>query len=41
MASPGEETRAGYGVEGVKVTSIMAEADLEKRVSNLYTIPVT
>jgi hypothetical protein len=30
MASPGEETGAGYGVGEVKETSTMAETDLEK-----------
>jgi hypothetical protein len=30
MANPGEETGAGYGGGGVKVTSIMAETDLEE-----------
>jgi hypothetical protein len=32
MASPGEETEAGDRIRGVKVTSIMAETDLERRV---------
>jgi hypothetical protein len=32
MASPGEETRDGNGVGGMKVTSIMAETDLERKV---------
>jgi hypothetical protein len=31
----GEETCAGYRVWGVKVTSIMAEKDLERRISRL------
>jgi hypothetical protein len=38
MASPGKETRALYGVGGVKVTSIMDETDLKRRVSKLQTI---
>jgi hypothetical protein len=38
MANPGQETRVNYGGEGVKVTSIMAETDLERRVSKLNTI---
>jgi hypothetical protein len=33
MASPGEETGAGYGIEGIKEISIMAETDLKRRVS--------
>jgi hypothetical protein len=37
MASPGEETGAGHGEGGVKVTSMMAETDLERRVSKLNT----
>jgi hypothetical protein len=32
MASPGEETGAGYGVGGVKETSMMAETYSEGRV---------
>jgi hypothetical protein len=35
MASPGEETGAGYGVGGVREISIMAETDLETRVLKL------
>jgi hypothetical protein len=35
MASLGEETGAGYGGEGMKETSIMAEIDLERRVLKL------
>jgi hypothetical protein len=35
MASPEEETGAGYGVGGVKETSMMAETDLERRVLKL------
>jgi hypothetical protein len=38
MASPGEDTGAGHGVGGVKVTSIMAETDLERRVLKLHII---
>jgi hypothetical protein len=30
MASSGEETEAGYGIGGVKITSITAETDLER-----------
>jgi hypothetical protein len=35
MASPGEETGTGYGVGGVKETSMMAETDSERRVFKL------
>jgi hypothetical protein len=38
MASPGEETGAGHEVGGVKVTSIMVETDLERRVLRLHII---
>jgi hypothetical protein len=38
MASPGEKTGAGHGVGGVKVTSIMAKMNLERRVLKLHTI---
>jgi hypothetical protein len=38
MAISGEETRASYRVRGVKITSIMAETDLERRVLKLHTI---
>jgi hypothetical protein len=34
--SPGEEIGAGYGVGRVKETSMMAEADLERRVLKLF-----
>jgi hypothetical protein len=37
MASPGEETGAGYGGGGEKVTSIMGETDLKRRASKLNT----
>jgi hypothetical protein len=30
QSSPGEEIGAGYGVGGVKETSMMAETDLER-----------
>jgi hypothetical protein len=33
MASLGEETGASYSTGGVKVTSIMAETDLERKLS--------
>jgi hypothetical protein len=32
MTSPGEETGAGYGVQGVKETFMMAETDSEKSI---------
>jgi hypothetical protein len=38
MASPGEETGAGHGVGGLKVTTIIAETDLERRVLKLHII---
>jgi hypothetical protein len=37
MASLGEETCAGYRVQGVKVTSIMAAKDLERNISESIT----
>jgi hypothetical protein len=38
MASPEEETGAGHGVGGVKITSIMVETDLQRRVLRLHII---
>jgi hypothetical protein len=38
MASPEEETGAGYGVGGVKETSMMAETDSERRILKLKLI---
>jgi hypothetical protein len=35
VASLGEERGAGYGVGGVKETSMMAETDSEKKVLKL------
>jgi hypothetical protein len=36
MGSPGEETGAGHGVGEVKVTSIMAETDLERSFTVIH-----
>jgi hypothetical protein len=38
MASPREETGAGHGVGGVKVTSIMAETNLEKTFKVIHCL---
>jgi hypothetical protein len=38
MESSREETGAGHGVGGVKISSVMAETGLERRVLKLHII---